>query len=677
MLQVEPPQRRVEVNSPQHPDVDSMAVTKDGMAPAYLPADQLSDTKSFATGGAELGDSPLKQRVGLGDSDPSTTIRPNEVGDGDDDEFRLAAVEEPSKPPVSDHNYWQSSAPPLMPTEEWTSSNAAKSRQYLMIAFVGISGIALAGLLFVLFLRWYSTASVPMAAGTANQVQLSNEEQADNSGDELSGDNAPDNVPANTGLGGDKVSEVESGLENDIAAIDTDNTEGNAADSNISLDSDTSSANGIGTTPLVPSNNDDATAVDSDPVNELVDGSEQVQVTETALPKQLAEYAPLISFNMQFVIPDTPVIPSQAPLTAEEMGLEPNPGDANLPTVDLQERMRAELPGLIFGSRTLSQAVNLWTHLSGIPTIIDFESLAAAGIDRNSKVRVQQVEAKSLAELARQLAQSIGAELLVVENRYLSIEAPTNAMLAALPRTISLEGLLNTEDAEVSPWIEEAMTELFPELSMRWKLDGGSLHVDWEEENLTSSELKSWFAAVRMFDDWRSLKASGNQGESQALLVQSLADSRLLPELEMELPGAIPQPQPVGQALSRLCSQAGLECWIDWANVDQGGLGPDSVYAVVTHKRQLRQALSDYVENFRLVVALLDEKSLWLTSPAAYRLDSQLYVLDRGGKTVEQWQQQLRLLTPLDEAGIGRLLVLPSPDGSTIIVRCCRPSLRF
>ena len=145
--------------------------------------------------------------------------------------------------------------------------------------------------------------------------------------------------------------------------------------------------------------------------------------------------------------------------------------------------------------------------------------------------------------------------------------------------------------------------------------------------------------------------------------------------LDKRIEAVQPISNPVGQQIVSICAQGGGACWIDWPNVGQVGLGPASKEVVVTFRRTIRQVLKDYVEQYSLVPVMLDERTLWLTSAQAYRVQSQLFVLANNGMTVEQVQEQLRQLTPVTETGIGKISAVATPDGKFILLRCCRATL--
>jgi hypothetical protein len=76
-------------------------------------------------------------------------------------------------------------------------------------------------------------------------------------------------------------------------------------------------------------------------------------------------------------------------------------------------------------------------------------------------------------------------------------------------------------------------------------------------------------------------------------------------------------------------------------------------------------------------VAVEDERTLWLTTPQAYRQQSRLYVLQNDGSTPEQVQQQLKPLTPVTPGGVAKLDAFATPDNRFMIIRCCRPQIEF
>src|SRR5690606_2778008 len=102
------------------------------------------------------------------------------------------------------------------------------------------------------------------------------------------------------------------------------------------------------------------------------------------------------------------------------------------------------------------------SNLSGIPTAVDLDSLAAAGIDRNRPIGLGMVKSVTLGSLIDQLGAPLGLETVPRGNRFLEMVAPAAAMEAHLPPSVSLDGLV---DAEQEAWLLEALPQLFPVLA--------------------------------------------------------------------------------------------------------------------------------------------------------------------------------------------------------------------
>ena len=394
------------------------------------------------------------------------------------------------------------------------------------------------------------------------------------------------------------------------------------------------------------------------------------------LPRQLAAFEQLLNYQVTPVLPDTEVLPSAPPLTAEEMGLTSDQS-ASLPAIDLAQMSQTELPPWIVRDRSLSTVVNLWNHLSGIPTIVNLDAMAAAGIDRNQLISLQQVKPQSAQAMGAALAAAAGCSLIPRDNAFWSIQPTLDQIRQVVPTQISLEGLVSAADQE---WFSTTVTDLLPELDGQVRRQDNQLQFTAADE--ADPQLWfAWFRLVRLIANWQQLVTGKMSLESSSLneqtLLQPWVDAASVVALDKSLSFVTIEAVPSGQLLSRCAEEAGLECWIDWANVGATGLQPSSRLSVVTRNRSFRRVLADYASQYSLVVSLLDERNIWLTSPLRYRSEARLYVVPAGGRTAEQWQQQLRLLTPIDANGNSLLRIIPSPDQKWMLLRCCPPALRF
>ncbi|MCA9128471.1 MAG: hypothetical protein KDB22_15395 [Planctomycetales bacterium] len=581
---------------------------------------------------------------------------PRDFSNTTEDEYRLAP--EPTQHIAAQagdsiSQSWQPSESPLLPSEQWTSPATTQTRQYLVIGFIGLSGILLAVLGFVAFLNWYPkkpTEQTLTAQGSPDAISPQQEDVA-----AVNQDITPLDAPE-LQLPDDSATELEASQGSSVEVTEPANRFPEAVD-----DSDGPKIEEL----AGPTNVDRPDALEEATAN-----PPNNEIAANTLAPQLQSLAPFLNIEYVPEIPEEGVVTTKPPVTAEDLGLAMKLVPDPVPQIDWESYASTQLTGLLVRSPepTLSQMVNLWTHLSGVPTVVDLDSLAAAGIDRNQSVHLPLIKRTSVRDAAGIFAKTIGAIIEPKENRYLEFRASPADIQSHLPKSISLSGLIDEGDI---PWLQKELQHLFPGQAAALIVQASEVTYD-----NTQIDLGSWFSVVRFFETWRSAKGQAMAMETQfpGQLVSNFVVPDSVAAMNTKLTIVSPQSRPVGQVLTKVCREAGIQCWIDWANVGQVGLGPQTEAVVVTHGRTLRSVLADYGDLFGLETAFLDNQSIWITTRIAYRLQSQLYVLPRQDRSIEQWEQVLRPLTPAKSGqSIGMVEVTETPDQQYIIVRCCRP----
>ncbi len=621
--------------------VDSMAVTKEGLAAA----------------------------MGSLMASPDSPAKPISSTQSGDDEYRLADEDEagaPMAPPIqilgSHAQAWEPESGPHIPSSQWTSEATNRTRQYLLVGFLGVSGIALAALLFIGFLRWYATEqSSPSQALQPLQPERATDNVASNldsvediplasPNPNLDGPHQAPLEPTTIDAGNDNVLVTNPPVDPNLVARDLEPT--------------------LESNPSEGSNSVDSTATDTEPNNPTA--------TQPSLPKQIAAFAPMLNVEIQPQFPDAIEILSEAPVTAEDLGLTSSAGLPEIPAIEYTTQAQIPISGLIVPALPISQFVSLWSNVSGIPTVVDLDSLAAAAIDRNQSLALEMVQSATVGSIVPQLGKELGLKAEPQENRYLKLHAPSELIEQKLPRSVALDGLIADDAGE--RWLTQALDELLPDHSVTWTIADGQLQRPELEGNNPLDSL-AWYSAVKLIEGWRLAKGEAStlsQYAATQLSAEFISPSEVT-GLDAVLQQATPQSRPVAQVLPRICREAGVEAWIDWANVGAIGLGPQSTAVFVTAARPLRRALADYASEFSLVVAVLDSQSLLFTSNQAYRSSPQLYVLPSDGRTADEWKSQLRPFTPAADGGVGvgSVVVIPTPDEKFMLVRCCRPVVSF
>lgn len=651
---------KIEVERQHGPTVDSTALTQEG-----LPADLM-------VGAAEIESSI--------DEDNEYRLAPDPF----DADARDASVTAPPVLPAATQAgphtgaAWNADGPAHLPSADWTSDSTNKTRQMLLVGFLGFTGVILAALLFVGFLRWYTkdATNTPLATDRGAEGPIAGNTDVDSP--------AAGNPAAAPPAAVEQLDAAPSSNElDDVGTSDnvvTDNSEANATEPP-NAEPDAHPSERPGTEPNATASDVSSTAdstADSTVDANVADGNESTSAEAILdLPKRLQAFGPMLQYEIQPQFSDATEILSEAPVTAEDLGLSTTAETVEMPAIDLAAQSKVTVPALVLGELPLSQFVSLWSNLSGIPTGINLDSLTAAGIDRNQNLSLAMVQSATLGSLVEQLGEPIGLQAVARENRFLELVAPDSAIEQKLPAAISLAGLV-APDAEA--WLIESLPKLFPDRSLAWKIEGGKLLRPLADSGEALEPL-AWFAAVRLLEGWR--QAAGLPSTlpeyEPSLLSASLVAPSDVSGLDFVLQQVQPEARPLAQVIPRICREAGLHAWIDWPAVASIGVGPQTTALVLTSQRPLRRALADYASEFSLVVAVLDKQTLWLTSNQSYRRAPQLYVIPSNGESADQWKSRLRPLTPAatGELGVGAVVTIATPDGKFILTRCCPMLVNF
>ncbi len=638
--QADAAQPRIEVQVPGTSPVDSTAMTKDGMNAALF-------------SNLDLGE-PSDAQASQAGAEPS------------DDEYRLAPSivqttdGSPSPPPVrpapfTQHD-WLNSAGPHLPSAEWTSDSTTKNSQYLLVGFMGFCGLALAAILFWGFLSWYARDAGSREVAKSTPIPSA---QIAESGSETQPIGAPPDSQKNT----------DAAPENSLLPAAANDAASVAPEQQIEP---TIAA----TEPIASSTQPSSTQPSSIETRQ----SETSQVP-VPVPTKLEGFADMLQFELQPQFPDAIEVLAEAPVTAEDLGLTNEDAVVVIPAINLGVHEQTVIPALVIGPQSLSRFVNLWSNISGVPTVVDLDSLAAANIDSHQKLGLGMTKSTTIGSIASQFGQPLGLIVEPRENRYYTVLAAAETISSKLPSTIELKGLV-PEDAGRS-WMIETLNQLIPLAQADWASGQVTEGVGAKD----SSQLKrpagiddaTWFSAVRMIEGWRLAtgQPSSLPNYDPKRFASAFDNPNNMPALDKTGTEISSYARPVAQVLPRVCEAAGLHVWIDWSSVGEVGLGPQTTDLVVTAARPLRRILADYASHFSLVVAIQDTNSLWLTSNRAYREQTQLYVIPSEGQSDQQWQQLLRPFTPAGIDGVGSVIIVPTPDGQFMLVRCCRPTVSF
>ncbi len=546
---------------------------------------------------------------------------------------------------------------------------AARRRQVLMVAVMGSSGVLLAGMLFVGFLYWYTSKPTPaIAKNSSNEGQKhvgpKRESEQNVFQDPLA---EPDLDPLDEQFLSNEASPDSSKLPVAIAEPPRETNSISTAVANAIAPPEKAQ-------PPVPDqpNNSDSAATEQ-PVAPNTDDDVKSTAEPTAeLPDQLKKFQSILNTTIEPQFLEDQAI-QKAPPTAKELGLSSGQDARAMPAVDVAKHMKTTVTGLIVPPSSISNAVSQWVQVSGIPTVVDLDSLAAAGVDPYKSIGKILVSSESpLEQVAAAIAKEIGVESKVIENQFLVFQASEEAVRQHLPTSIKISDLV---DNDQQPWLVETLDHIWPEYEGKWVVRDDELTVD-----PVVVDTLAWFWAVRMLESWRLAAGVETQLDKtkldQAKVATKFVDPEKLPGLNKPLSLTLVNRAPVAQIVSEISAASKMQVWVDWASVGQKGLGPNTIDFMVTKDRSLRQCLRDLAEKYSLYVACEDERSIFLTTAETYRASPRLYVFPSQGKTAEQWIDELQPLTPATANAAHPVQAYLTPGGEFVIVRCCRPRIR-
>jgi len=612
-----------------------------------------------------------------------------------EDEYRLAASQTPepeisssarliAAPQVDDEPVFQDplTAPPL-PTQKSASGQtsalptetnhirllavgrAARRRQILMVAVLGSSGVLLAGMFFVGFLSWYTgKPNSPIAKNSQNANQGTAEQKHVGPKRELEQDVLHDPL-AEPGV--DPLEEPSEGYLR--------STKPSEAQAEPPGDTNTISdaiANAI-TPPAQPPESGQPSKSDLNATEQPdAPNSTPEDKPTSELPDQLKKFQNILNTTIEPQFLEDQAI-QKAPPTAKELGFSSGQDSKAIPAVDVGKQMTLVITGLIIPSSSMSSTVSQWVQVSGIPTVVDLDSFAAAGVDPYKSIGKILVSGDSpLTQVGASIAKEIGVDSKVIENQFLAFQASEEAIRDHLPTSIKISDLVDNDQQQ---WLVKTLDHIWPEYEGKWIVRDGELTVD----PIVVDQL-AWFWAVRMLESWRFAAGVETQLDKSKLDQTKFATKFVDPEqllgFNKPLSLTLVNRAPVVQLVSEMCAASKMHAWVDWASVGQRGLGPNSIDFVVTKDRSLRQCLRDLAEKYSLVVACEDDKSIVITTAEVYRAQPRLYVLPSQGKTTEQWMEELQPLTPATATAAQPVQAFLTPGGEFVIVRCCRPRIR-
>ena len=660
---------KIHVARTDMPQVDSTAMTKDGFGDEALGL--LSSQNADAAVG---GESPFSN-FDFSDIDSALA----QQSQANAAQATQAAYSSEAEGQNSTSNAGQWIAPErAAPNEQWSSRSTAQRRQYLIIGFLGASSCLIAGLAFVLFLRWYQSEPTKIAdVGQKQEQQQKPNEQQLNANNQVDGgsEGKADGQDSVEGQGANNATVVPG--ESNIKPLETRiEIEPEATPTNKPPQGSEKEKSDSSTEPKTNGN----ALSNSAPVGETPSADTTASILKADTPPQVQELLKIIGDPQ--IVPQTKLLIPEKPKVTD---LEIETGNRELtmtPVANLAElASQRTVWGLNLPNRKLSDVLAAWNSVVGLPVEINPISLAAADFDFDQSFDVELKETTAAAGID-QLAAAIGLKAESRDNRFwlLSASVPDDQKL---PRSIKIDDLVSSPEQQ--SWLTETIEQIFP---------GTASSLEYTDGKLTCKpdgmDHLTWFTLVRMLENWRQQRGLPSvlpQYRKESLRVPFVPAAKVA-AFNSTLTDVNSTARPLAQLVNRQCFSAGVTCWIDWAALeylpvrlaagDAKSITPQTQRISVTNNRSLKDFLGELDFELGMVTMVIDEKTIMITSRFAYRRMQQVFVIPSGGKSVDAfWGQYFRPLTPIDSEGISNVVIRSSPDGEFIFVKCCWPTLKF
>jgi hypothetical protein len=642
------PADQIRVASSDQQPIDSAALTRDGIDLEAGLSGSMDRSTTESLDGDRIANNSTAELDSFDLTELDFQEQPSQQG--------VSVTEDAGQvvPPVFEGNVQRAAI-----DHSWTSSNTNRRRQILLVGFLGTAGIVAAALAFFFFSRWY-IGRQPKQLASEPVVTATPESDASELKVELPSE--PRSAPATEPT--DPAPLIELTYPGEDAPADDTLAGG---DNQALPESEPVEL----TVPSDESPTDTASASVEDAQVPVPPSQQQPNDKFAALPKQLQELYAVIAEPFALSMPQQVVVPDRPPVTAQELGLAGKNGDKALPPIDLAKVAGERwVRGLRLDAVSLPRAIGVLSTVTGVPTQVDLDSLAAVGLDRNTKLNMI-LEPGPAEKLAKQFAEKAGLEIHSIDNQYWRVQAASPDQ-QRLPLSIEIQDLVGPDQTE---WLAEALGRLFPDHSASLQIDSGVLRWDNQKKGVAT-----WFTVVRLLENWRRQKGLARRflQYDDAQLRQELVTAGSVPGLQAKLKSTTSAPRALASFISQISVEAGINCWVDWPSLAQLGLSPNEGVLSVTRNRTLLEVLQELAFEYGLVTVIIDQQTLWLTDTSGYRRITHPLVLPSRGKAIDDyWSSWLRPLTGVDSTGVAQLPIEMTPDQQFVIVRCCWPTLQF
>ena len=335
----------------------------------------------------------------------------------------------------------------------------------------------------------------------------------------------------------------------------------------------------------------------------------------------------------------------------------------------------AEKSNLVFASFrqkdiSLLQCIDLFGRMSGVGITVDWQSCQVAGIDLAKKIDIDERD-KTIAELVSQVILANGLEWSFDEKGLPIVSAPKAAMEAKSQLDWSTAGLFQ-EGAEREGC--ETLIKLWDYQNACSFADG---RLQWNDQ-ATPIQMANMKASLYELATLQQLETSPWSKPPELPLIYSLnlwKQSIVALERKTRLTLEAHERRPIPDLLMTVAAETKLNLVIDWQNVWQHGLTPTNLAATILGGRTFPQTAKRFLTEYALEIVPIMDDTVLLTTREVRRSLIRIVPLRMPKNTkLDDLRQYLRTLAPL-VSNQTKFKILPIPGTEDLFfARICSPT---
>lgn len=554
--------------------------------------------------------------------------------------------------------------------QTWESSSAVARRNMLLVTAIAASGLLLAGLVFVAFIRSYGRSTDRLANNPAAVNENAPAEKTDaETNQETVPDQPPDQVDTLPLLNPNETNESQS--KDEVDASPSVNDDPMASTDSVQELLDPSAAS-----PLFPPAETDSLPTPANPPS----APQANAGFDDQLPSVFEDFQRWIDApsrgNWDDIGKSDRKIEGEISLENTEIIFREEYYPNAIPIPAWEERSQRSISKVKTQPMPLLRCIDWFSKITNVGISADWLELNLAGVDFQEPI-VLEGENLTVGELLDQLCSQRELELVVDPSGFPRIH-PSEERLASL---IGPNGILNTDQAVNDLPLERR--DAWVPLLMRL-LD--LTQCEYNQGRLT------WTAEARLYDRARfigALRAMQDATAEPPLEITPPKDAfdfvrpqswwTLREQIQKKMPmdRIVHEERPVIDLLVQASSYSGTQLVIDWPSVWSHGLHPSRLSLSVLRGRSLEEIANRYLEDYSLELVALDSKTVMLTTDGVRRSIEQVVPvrLDRG-MNIDDIKAAIRSLVPRGPDQRSRFRWEPVPGNDQVaLLRICLPAL--